>query len=787
MKRSKKILVSIFTCFAAFSMFAACGKGDGPLFLKGILKEIEYGESILLDEYIDYVDDSEFTITVTGPNGYEQDLTSYAAWAAPAPGVYTITYTVAEGENEGSNSFDLTVVAPEIQAEYTLQDPKYVKGETIIFNDYFETLNLYVDSYYSYTTIMESVTVGETTKDVSTATTYTFTEAGTHTFKFRIQSEDGQIVRGSEDITVYGWDGDTYAWMKENNISGYKLEEVTAEKKVVIEAGTHDGKASDFPNGSYIHDLGYFAYNGEYGIGDYIVVDFTGDNMPAFSFFRDNVTTSYYWYKYHSTADVKGISVVNGFRMNNGTNAVKFAGGVNSSMRLYGPYGIEHQDQGTSGRMCLQGYVGNDEFGIEDLQQKYTNVPLRMICGFSAGSTTSVTFHTAVLRLDTMEVLKTSEVTIQAGEGGPLPENYFTGSFVLYGAHGKTITLDKVHAIEEDTTMEALLAKYYGTPSEFKAGAKTSVAQNEVLNVSDYIAPTAGADWKLSWTDGTDIYPITGETFSFANGGTVQLIYNDGINSTVRLDIQVVDAWLVQNNLTLSKGTITSSQQVVFEAGDTARGQAGKAADQNSWLGYLAYQGEYGVRDYVVVDFTGNNMPMIQFFGQKLNDNLVNVDEKTLEEQGVIFTNGYLDSTGADGWIMDGMYVLGNYGVRNIGFADKANQVQYRKVCFNDDFGALDLANSTTKYRMIVGFEDITDTSLTINWAIINLDTNEVAVQRTFSISTNVTMATYDYTGNIQIFGHYGKTITLDKVYAIEEDTTLADLLTKYTPSAVEE
>ena len=186
-----------------------------------------------------------------------------------------------------------------------------------------------------------------------------------------------------------------------------------------------------------------------------------------------------------------------------------------------------------------------------------------------------------------------------------------------------------------------------------------------------------------------------------------------------------------------------------------------------------------------MVDFTGNNLPTIQFLRTVIADDYFNPENAQLDKhKGVLFCNGHLDATGADGWKCDNLWVSGMYGITNIGGGDYFNAQQHRLFSVADDFGFNDLKNSTTKYRMIVGLTSLENGELNAHLVIINLDTGAVVVNNAFEMGHNIAdMAAFGTEGIIQIFGQYGKTTTLDKVYAIEENTTMAALLEKYTPS----
>ena len=186
MKILKKWLLGTMIGLSSIALLTGCGKSEGPKFLKGILTEIEYGEFLLMGEYIEYVEDSEYTIIVKDANGVEEDITNKNSWVPPAPGVYTVIYTVASGANKGTNSFEITVTVPKIRVSYSLQNPTFVVGETVSFASYFEEMNIYAQSYYPTQTLMESVTVGETTTSLEWQTEYTFTQGGDHMVGIKI-------------------------------------------------------------------------------------------------------------------------------------------------------------------------------------------------------------------------------------------------------------------------------------------------------------------------------------------------------------------------------------------------------------------------------------------------------------------------------------------------------------------------------------------------------------------------------------------------------------------------
>ena len=195
-------------------------ESPGPQFLKGILKEIELGEGITLSHYIQYATDSGYTITVS-KGDYSEDITNKKYWAPDEPGVYTVTYTVEEGEFKGTNSFELTVHVPAISWTYTLDNTIYDVGDTLLFADYIEKMNISVQSYYDWEVVMDSLSTGTGEVSLADKDSWTFTEPGGHRFKFHVESEDGQTISMSQTVNVRLFETEMKAWMEQNNVSFY--------------------------------------------------------------------------------------------------------------------------------------------------------------------------------------------------------------------------------------------------------------------------------------------------------------------------------------------------------------------------------------------------------------------------------------------------------------------------------------------------------------------------------------------------------------------------------------
>ena len=102
----KAFLALLFTGMASLSI-TACETTDEEAFtgfLKGYLVDVKLGNTFYIKDYVDVVNDSNYTIVVAKKDGsWSDDMTRSYAWETyyAEPGEYTITYTVHEGANKG--------------------------------------------------------------------------------------------------------------------------------------------------------------------------------------------------------------------------------------------------------------------------------------------------------------------------------------------------------------------------------------------------------------------------------------------------------------------------------------------------------------------------------------------------------------------------------------------------------------------------------------------------------------------------------------------------------------
>ena len=546
-KRIKKALLLLASVgvLTATVVCVGCKKAEspGPQFLKGILKEIELGEGITLSHYIQYATDSGYTITIS-KGDYSKDITNKKYWAPDEPGVYTVTYTVEEGEFKGTNSFELTVRVPAISWTYTLDNTIYDVGDTLLFADYIKKMNISVQSYYDWEVVMDSVSTGTGEVSLADKDSWTFTDPGGHRFKFHVESEDGQTISMSQTVNVRLFETEMKAWMEQNNVSFYNALRLENDHSILLEEGIYNRDGSTLnprADNTYEKDMPYVVFNGEYGFNDFVVVDFTGNNMPYVLFFGDEMTNSVIYKEAASDAQNKGLVFSNGWTYGTGQPSTSWTNSINTRYCAHGPQKIYTPGEDEEGWFRYR-VDGATAMGMTSIVNDGPEDQYRLVIGVVDGTSNSFTVAVHCLNITRGLVLFSGQQTITLTESeGSFGENYFTGNIGLYGHFGKRTQLDKVYAIEEDTTLEDVKEKYCKV-SQFNQGASMVVYAGKTLNVSDYITPASDAAYTLNVIDANGASTaITGKTFVLDEIGRYTFRYYDGVNIATELKVVVVD------------------------------------------------------------------------------------------------------------------------------------------------------------------------------------------------------------------------------------------------------
>lgn len=768
-------------------------KKVGPQFLEGALADVLVYDTIVLNEYIEYVTDSSYTITIKDEKGNVQDLTDQVIWYTDAPGDYVITYTVKSGASKGVSTFTLRVRNPELSWDFTLKNMPYNLGDTLVFEEYFNEMNI-AASLENYEVIMDCVEVDGEEIDLKDNTEFTFESRSDHTFKFYIEASDGQRCDGREVISVKDIDKAYLQQLEEEmNISLYGDLYLNEENGYTMVEGSYcNGNNVWLRRENGPHNLPYIAYNGEYGIGDFVKVDFTGKNMPTFSFFRDEYSQSIF-------DGTKGVVFTGGFSDNNG-NAIHPT--KNNNFTLYGPYMLHEYDRSASDTTQISDSPGSGDTAYPgSFNALQDGTRYRMIAGFSdlekgkAGllpigkdddgnsvDTLFLTFKCVILNLDTNEVVSEFSMKtygIQALRFLEIPldtENneFFTGNIVLYGQHGRRTTLDKIYPVITGKTFEEIY-KEEVPRAEFKETAKAFVLLNTEINLFDYADMTKeGAKFFYRDADGVD-YPVEGSSFTITQEGRYTLFYKYGNLYYGSLNIFVGD---LKYNATMDE-----NGKIVLGEGSIGNGGSYIGPNNNDLIdqAYVAFTGEYSFSDYVAMDFTGKNMPEIAFFANDFDNSMY---AGKGGKKGVVVASGITLWDGSlNGNVFSRSTSIGVSGPYMANFNAASKDASGDLIgAFSSKLARANL-DDNTKYRVIIGFEKAEDPrAIVLKFALYNLDTGAL-VEETSQVSWNLFSNNDFYSqsrdtlvGSIILYGKFRATTTIDKFWGIYEDTTIADV-----------
>ena len=228
------------------------------------------------------------------------------------------------------------------------------------------------------------------------------------------------------------------AFMTTNHITAYGYDSINADLSVALEAGYYQGKPEYGSQLMSDDDVPYIAYNGSYGAGNYVVVDFTGKNVPQLCFFAKEITSS--------LLDGKaGVYVHTGLSKQNGDyNDVTDGGRVT----IFGPNKIEYAHVNNLGRLLV--VDGSADVpsplslrGLED------GVHYRYVAGIKSATAGKVVIELLLINLDTNAEVVRYEKSIS---GSWITADHISGNIVMYSRYNVAITLDKIYAIYQDVS-----------------------------------------------------------------------------------------------------------------------------------------------------------------------------------------------------------------------------------------------------------------------------------------------------------------------------------------------
>lgn len=806
MKLKKRIqLVLACLCLGIFSCITACTSvfGErGPKFLEGAYTEITVGKSILIDEFVEFDDEQEYEFTITDPRGKERDYSARPIWTPEDLGEYVMTYTILSGLNKGEATHVVNVVpnADEFSVTYNNRQLFTIqRDDAVIFEDFFRTLNLNVSAYANeYEVEMVSVTVDGSKTELIGETEYTPESLSDHIFRFRVTTPYGQSKEMTVIVAVQYMDEAMQAWLSQENVEVYQYllaQEVEDKRTVTLNAGAMTGKAANVGS----TDIPYIAYNGEYGVGDYVTFDFTGSNLPQLVFFAKENTSNL-------VDGEEGVFINNGFGVT--------ANSESKRLTTYGPWKIgDGVFGGGEYRMDVQ---KDSIFGASNLSKEKH---YRYIAGVSNVENITYkendtnytgcvpTLHLLLADLDNGVILFDTEIELTKMARYRLTEEYFKGNIVAHGSLDEKRTWDNVYPVYENKNS---IYEVFSV-SEFKTTAQLTVKRGAPLKVSDYVDTSdVNATFYYKNADGErTVVEITQEEFSFAEVGEYTLFYqaSDETKCATSIKVTALDlddsawAWLNENNVRLYGASLfTATQGVTLKEGNySGVNEQSIGMTDLPYINFTTADGKgFGFGDSVAFEFTGNNLPYLSFF----NENIVAGAENFVNKRGLIFSPG-VTSKQTDGTAK--MSSLGEsyrlYGPKSFGqnawndylqvwtykntadYTVTTNSAGVEKTVLNGSYYGLSSdAYKQVKFRCIVGFTDLKETTTSTGvaaWKIgitlylINLDTNEEVfkiyqqITKEKTLFGNSFVNEEDFTGNIILYGRPYEEITLDKVYPI--------------------
>ena len=174
-------------------------------------------------------------------------------------------------------------------------------------------------------------------------------------------------------------------------------------------------------------------------------------------------------------------------------------------------------------------------------------------------------------------------------------------------------------------------------------------------------------------------------------------------------------------------------------------------------------------------------MPEIAFFAKNYNDTMYYEEGK----QGVVVYTGITTYDGQDAPINldkpNGTFI--NYGFPYM-IQNAANGAFTRGAFADSQLGRANLVDGT-HYRVIMGFTEYAEAGgIELKWCLYNLDTNTVVEESSmatwnFFTGSNAqvnNMTVEDLVGSIVLYGKFGTELTIDKLYGVYENTTIANI-----------
>ena len=568
---------------------------------------------------------------------------------------------------------------------------------------------------------------------------------------------DKEIVAATQDA-VY-----TACYEARGYNTSVKGNNATIGNNIVLGAGSI-GDGANYTlgqnNGGYVRQA-YYAIDGNYNLDDYVAFDFTGKNLPEIAFFAKNYNDS----MYAEGTSKQGIVVVTGITTWDG----QLSSGVNGNGTQIN-YGHPYMIQNASNGGFCQGAFASSALGRANLVD---GKHYRVIMGFT-GSGNMITLHWYLYDLDTNSVVEQSSMTTWgffSGSNsavGNMTINDLVGSIVLYGKFGVSTTIDKMWGVFCDTNISAIV-------NELNANSEYTIrfvdGNGEVVQESVMAYGATPCYFGETPTKRAD---TLNKSYTFVGWDkNISSVISDTTYTAV-----FSNEWSDNVSLGTTKATTQENGKIVLSAsnlGDGANYVIGQNNGGYVQQSYLALDGNYNLDDYVVFDFTGKNLPEIAFFAKNYNDSMY---AEGTSKQGIVVVTGI---TTWDGQLSSG--VNGNGTQINYGHPYMIQNASNGGFCqgafASSALGRANLVDGK-HYRVIMGFTG-SGNMITLHWYLYDLDTNSVVEQSSmttwgfFSGSNSAVgnMTINDLVGSIVLYGKFGVSTTIDKMWGVFCDTNI--------------
>lgn len=264
-----------------------------------------------------------------------------------------------------------------------------------------------------------------------------------------------------------------------------------------------------------------------------------------------------------------------------------------------------------------------------------------------------------------------------------------------------------------------------------------------------------------------------------------------GVDSTFKYSTPRTDTTknTVSTAFQIGSGIVsTAGNEVSLKGTQLASGAGYASAITNIDSGFVAWQGNYGVGNYLTFTFTGNNLPQVMFFANNINGNMTNYTftgsngtaekgDTPLGNNGILLSNGFYCGGNANGgtayFMVFGPHRYDPTAINNAFRYCLAGTNYYN---LKDSLLSQDKLDANKDYKYIVGTK-IVEEKVVIDIKLYDIttekeltDTNKVVA---LEVNTQLTQTEAEALGkNIVVYGAVKGTAnaTTFKIISLEKD-----------------